>query len=145
MLDLAITGGTCVLPTGTQAADIGVKDGRIVLIGSAGALPEAVRTVPSVKAWPLCALAGFCKNAPESGPVFAAMTTESSAVVAPLNPRMAVLIGPDEYERWLEGSIEDVIDFQFRDPFPSEKLAVDATKDLWVPRSERAARQDALL
>ena len=25
MLDLAITGGTCVLPTGTQAADIGVK------------------------------------------------------------------------------------------------------------------------
>ena len=30
MLDLAITGGTCVLPTGTQAADIGVKDGRIV-------------------------------------------------------------------------------------------------------------------
>ena len=29
MLDLAITGGTCVLPTGTQAADIGVKDGRI--------------------------------------------------------------------------------------------------------------------
>src|SRR5262245_7237353 len=45
MLDLAITGGTCVLPTGTQAADIGVKDGRIVLIGGAGALPEAVRTV----------------------------------------------------------------------------------------------------
>ena len=33
MLDLAITGGTCVLPTGTQAADIGVKDGRIVLVG----------------------------------------------------------------------------------------------------------------
>ncbi len=30
MLDLAITGGTCVLPTGSQPADIGVKDGRIV-------------------------------------------------------------------------------------------------------------------
>ena len=36
MLDLAITGGTCVLPTGTQAADIGVKDGRIALVGGAG-------------------------------------------------------------------------------------------------------------
>ena len=45
MLDLAITGGTCVLPTGTQAADIGVKDGRIVLVGGPGTLPEAVRTV----------------------------------------------------------------------------------------------------
>src|SRR5262249_30200543 len=45
MLALAITGGTCVLPTGTQAADIGVKDGRIVLVGGPGTLPEAVRTV----------------------------------------------------------------------------------------------------
>jgi dihydropyrimidinase len=45
MLDLAITGGTCVLPTGTTAADIGVKDGRIVLVGGAGTLPEAARTV----------------------------------------------------------------------------------------------------
>ena len=45
MLDLAITGGTCVLPTGTQAADIGVKDGRIALVGGPGSLPEAARTV----------------------------------------------------------------------------------------------------
>ena len=45
MLDLAITGGTCVLPSGTQAADIGVKDGRIVLVGGPGTLPEAARTV----------------------------------------------------------------------------------------------------
>ena len=45
MLDLAITGGTCVLPTGTQAADIGVKDGRIALVGGRGSLPEAARTV----------------------------------------------------------------------------------------------------
>ncbi len=45
MLDLAITGGACVLPTGTQAADIGVKDGRIVLVGGPGSLPEATRTV----------------------------------------------------------------------------------------------------
>ncbi len=45
MLDLAITGGTCVLPSGTQAADIGVKDGRIVLVGGPGTLPEAVRSV----------------------------------------------------------------------------------------------------
>jgi dihydropyrimidinase len=45
MLDLAITGGTCVLPTGTQAADIGVKDGRIALVGGPGSLPAAARTV----------------------------------------------------------------------------------------------------
>ena len=42
MLDLAITDGTCVLPTGTQAADIGVKDGRIALVGAPGSLPAMV-------------------------------------------------------------------------------------------------------
>src|ERR1700716_3419234 len=47
MLDLAITGGTCVLPTGTQAADIGVKDGRIVLVGSPGSLPAGGRPLPA--------------------------------------------------------------------------------------------------
>ena len=45
MLDLAITGGTCVLPSGLQAVDIGVKDGRIALIGGVGTLPGALRTV----------------------------------------------------------------------------------------------------
>jgi dihydropyrimidinase len=45
MLDLAITGGTCVLPNGTMAADIGVKDGRIAMIGGPGTLPAAERTV----------------------------------------------------------------------------------------------------
>ena len=47
MLDLVISGGTCVLPSGTQAADIGVKDGRIALIGGAG-LAAGARRAPSI-------------------------------------------------------------------------------------------------
>jgi putative SOS response-associated peptidase YedK len=111
----------------------------------AGRRGAMTRTWFSVKAWPLCAFAGFCKNTPEWGPVYAAMTTESSPVVAPLNPRMALILGPHDYEHWLGGSIDDVIDFQFRDPFPSDKLAVDATKDLWVPKSERRGRHEEAL
>ena len=34
MLDLIVFGGTCVLPSGTTAADIGVKDGRIAVVGA---------------------------------------------------------------------------------------------------------------
>src|SRR4030088_1982615 len=45
MLDLIVFGGTCVLPSGTMAADIGVKDGRIAVIGAPGALVEAERRV----------------------------------------------------------------------------------------------------
>ena len=45
MLDLAITGGTCVLPSGTTQADIGVAGGRIAVIGAQGSLGDAARTV----------------------------------------------------------------------------------------------------
>ena len=65
------------------------------------------------------------------------MTTDSGPPVAALNPRMPVILAPDEYERWLKGSIEDVIAFQFRPPLPPEKFFVDRTDELWVPRSRR--------
>jgi dihydropyrimidinase len=45
MLDLIITNGTCVLPTGVVAADIGVSGGKIVTIGAPGGLGQAARTV----------------------------------------------------------------------------------------------------
>jgi dihydropyrimidinase len=45
MLDLAVTGGTCVLPSGTMTADIGVSGGRIATIGAPGTLAAAAKTV----------------------------------------------------------------------------------------------------
>lgn len=72
------------------------------------------------------------------------MTTDSNSAVAPLNPRMPVLLEPEDYQRWLHGPIEDVIAFQFR-PFPAERLVKRVTDDLWValkctaPRQEQAA------
>jgi len=38
MLDLVVTGGTAVLPSGVQAADIGVTGGKIAAIGGPGSL-----------------------------------------------------------------------------------------------------------
>jgi dihydropyrimidinase len=45
MLDLVVTGGTCVLPSGTMAADIGVSDGKIATIGAPGTLAAATKSV----------------------------------------------------------------------------------------------------
>ena len=47
MLDLVITGGTAVLPSGAQAADIGIAGGKIAAIGAPGSLQStgAARTV----------------------------------------------------------------------------------------------------
>lgn len=103
------------------------------------------RTWFTVKDWPIFAWAGFCRNSEAWGPVYGAMTTDSNSAVAPLNPRMPVILAPDDYERWLEGSAEDVIDFQFRPPFPSGRLEIERTKDLWVQRRPARARHSALL
>lgn len=101
------------------------------------------RTWYSIPDEPIFAWAGFCRNTQE-GPAYAGMTCDSNPAVAPLNPRMPVLLRPDEYDRWLHGSVEDVIAFQFRQ-YPAERLAIDRTDELWVPRRPRAERQSALL
>ena len=102
------------------------------------------RTWFSVRDWPVFAWAGFCRRTKERGPVYAALTTDSSPAVAALNPRMPVILAPEEYERWLEGSIEDVIAFQFRPPFPAERLLVDRTDELWVPRNRQREARSSL-
>ncbi len=96
----------------------------------AGEPGSKTRTWFSVADKPIFAWAGFCRNTPEWGPVYAAMTTDSNAAVMPLNERMPVLLAPNEYERWLRGPIQDVIGFQFR-PFPAERLTILETKDRW--------------
>jgi putative SOS response-associated peptidase YedK len=103
------------------------------------------RTWFSVRDWPIFAWAGFCRRTREWGPVYAAMTTDSGPPVAELNPRMPAILAPEEYERWLRGSIEDVIAFQFRPSIPAERFLVDRTNDLWIPRSRRSDPMNASL
>jgi putative SOS response-associated peptidase YedK len=103
------------------------------------------RTWFTVKDWPIFTWGGFCRNTEPWGPVYAAMTTDSNTAVAPLNPRMEVILAPDEYDRWLEGSIEDVIDFPFRPPIPAGRLAIERTDALWVPRSRARARRSTTM
>jgi putative SOS response-associated peptidase YedK len=75
--------------------------------------------------------AGFCKNTPDFGPVFAGMTMTANEQIRPFNDRMPVLLKPEEYDRWLHGSIQDVIAIQFRDPPPSEDFEILFTRDRW--------------
>ncbi|WP_428671997.1 SOS response-associated peptidase family protein [Reyranella sp.] len=98
------------------------------------------RTWFSIPEWPVFALAGFCRSVPEWGAVYAAMTGESNALVKPLNDRSPIILAPDEYDLWLTASIRDVIGFQFRPPFPADRMAMARTDELWVPLSERSNR-----
>jgi putative SOS response-associated peptidase YedK len=92
---------------------------------------EMTRTWFSVKGQPIACWAGFCRKTPEFGPVYAGMTMQANGAVMPTNDRMPVLIEPSEYDRWLHGSIQDVIQFQFRPPFPSMRMNVLPTEDRW--------------
>ncbi len=96
-----------------------------------GAKGSKTRTWFSLHRQPLMAWAGFCRNTPEFGPVFAGMTGEANDKVRPLNDRMPVLLRPEEYDRWLHGDITDVIWFQFRDPPPSQEFEALCTRDRW--------------
>lgn len=89
------------------------------------------RTWFSLSDQPILAWAGFCRNLPKVGPVYAGMTMAANAAVLPTNDRMPVLLDPHEYDQWLHGGIRDVIRFQFRAPIATERLRVEATKDKW--------------
>jgi putative SOS response-associated peptidase YedK len=92
---------------------------------------KKTRTWFSVKDQPIAGWAGFCRNTPEFGPVFAGMTMEANEAIPPTNDRMPVLLGPQEYDQWLHGSIEDVIGFQFRPPIAAERMEITRTTDRW--------------
>lgn len=92
---------------------------------------EKTRTWFSMNRQPLMAWAGFCKNTPDFGPVFAGMTMTANDKIRPFNDRMPVLLKPDEYERWLFGSIQDVIAIQFRAPPAADEFEILHTRDRW--------------
>lgn len=89
------------------------------------------RTWFSVKDQPILAWAGFCRKTPEFGPVYAGLTMAANAAIPPTNDRMPVLLDPEDYDRWLHGSIQDVIAFQFGKPFAAERMAVERSDDPW--------------
>ncbi len=76
------------------------------------------------------------------------MTMTANELVRPFNDRMPVLLKPDEYDRWLHGSIQDVIAFQFRDPMPSEDFEILHTRDRWqsgIPPGKAFPRRHNML
>lgn len=82
------------------------------------------RTWFTIPEWPRFALAGFCRSTPQWGAVYAAMTGESNELARPLNDRSPIILTPSEYGRWLTASIQDVIGFQFRPPFPASRMTM---------------------
>ncbi len=77
------------------------------------------------------AWAGICRRFEDVGPVYAGLTMTANAAIPPTNDRMPVLLERDEVDRWLHGSIRDVIAFQFHEPFAASRMELVRTDDRW--------------
>lgn len=91
------------------------------------------RTWFSVKDEPIFAWAGLWRVSDEWGPVYSGAMTDANEAVRPFHGRMPVLLHRDEYDRWLNGSFEDLIAFQKR-VFPADLIEIDRTSELWVKK-----------
>ena len=105
---------------------------------------EKSRSWFSIAGEPLVAWAGFCRNTTDYGAIYAGMTMAANAAVDPYNDRMPVLLAADEYERWLHGSIQDVIGLQFRAPVAAERMVIAHTDDRWKSGKLPAAMRPQL-
>lgn len=91
------------------------------------------RTWFNVKDQPIAAWAGLWRVSDEWGPVYSGVMTECNDAIRPVHDRMPVLLMPEEYDRWLNGTFDEAAAFQLR-CFPDELIEMTRTDELWVKR-----------
>lgn len=98
-----------------------------------GAKGSKTRTWFSVKGQPIFAWAGLWRVSDEWGPVYSGVMTDCNEAIRPVHDRMPVLLQPDEYDCWLNGSYEDALAFQAR-CYPDDLIETTRTSEPWVKR-----------
>jgi len=98
------------------------------------------RTWFSVKGQPLFGWGGLWRESAEWGPVYSGAMTDCNEAIRPVHDRMPVLLMPDEYDRWLNGSFDDLLGFQNR-CFPDDLIEMRRTDELWSRTSKAAKAQ----
>jgi putative SOS response-associated peptidase YedK len=96
------------------------------------------RTWLSVNDQPLFAWAGMWTDSKEWGPVYSGLMTDCNEAIRPIHTRMPVLLHEEDHDRWLHGSLSDVIAFRDR-CFPDELIEINRTDRPWNKRSAAAA------
>lgn len=102
-----------------------------------GAAGSKTRTWFSVKDQPMFAWAGLWRQSDEWGAVYSGVMTDCNEAIRPVHDRMPVLLMPDEWDRWMHGSFEDVLAFQNR-CFPDDLIEMRRTSEPWLKRSKPA-------
>lgn len=96
------------------------------------------RTWFTLKDRPVFAWAGMWDDSKDWGAVYSGYMTNCNDFVAQVHDRMPVLLHEDEYDRWLHGTLEDVIQFKER-CFPPDLMQMGRTAELWSKRKPEQA------
>lgn len=115
----------CVIPLTAFAEAEGVKGSK-------------TRTWFHVEGQPIFGWAGLWRISDEWGPVYSGVMTDCNEAIRPVHDRMPVLLNPDEYDAWLNGSFDDAVSFQER-CYPDHLIGMTRTEELWVKRSPAVA------
>jgi len=103
-----------------------------------GAKGAKTRTWFNLKGQPIFAWGGLWRDSNEWGPVYSGAMTVANEAIQPVHSRMPVLLLAHEYDRWLNGTFDDLIAFQER-RFSDDLIEVMRTSDPWSkPRVARA-------
>lgn len=99
---------------------------------------KMTRTWFSLRDEPIFAWGGLWRVSDEWGPVYSGAMTDANEAVAPVHNRMPVLLNRDEYNKWLNGSLDDLLALQQR-VFPSDGIEIDRTSEFWVRKRSTGA------
>ena len=100
------------------------------------------RTWFTMQSLPIFGWGGLWRESLEWGPVYSGSMTNANEAIQPVHNRMPVLLLPDEYDRWLNGSFDELTAFQERS-FPPELIVMTRTSELWSRNSKAAKAQAA--
>jgi putative SOS response-associated peptidase YedK len=103
-----------------------------------GAKGSKTRTWFRVKDQPIFCWGGLWRQSTEWGAVYSGAMTDCNEAIKPVHDRMPVLLHPDEYDTWLNGSFDELVAFQDR-CFPDELIQMERTAELWSRRKSTAA------
>jgi putative SOS response-associated peptidase YedK len=89
-----------------------------------------------VKDQPLFARAGLWRESAEWGSVYSGLMADCNEAIRPVHDRMPILLLPDDHDRWLHGTMDDVLAFQFR-CFLDELIEMERTSEPWIKREPK--------
>jgi putative SOS response-associated peptidase YedK len=120
----------CLIPSARYAEAVG-EPGRMT------------ETWLSVRDQPIFAWAALWSDSPEWGKVYTGVMTENAPELIDIHDRSPVIIDPEHWETWLNAPLAEL--YQFDQPYPSERLVVDATASLWAKKPGPSPDQDILI